>query len=229
MKVKLFAHTQPVEGEDAIEGLEDMQDIISYCAKVSNPHFQTDFSSSKKLLNYLIRNKHWSPFEMVSATMEVETTRDIARQMLRHGSFKFQEFSQRYKEVDALGEAFVIREARLQHPTNRQDSIQLNKNNAEHLALIAEWSSRQERVIALAKESYDWALKNGIAKECARVVLPEGNTVSRLYMQGTIRSWIHYAELRSSNGTQREHMEIARAIAKAIALVFPMINEITHH
>ena len=226
MKVKLFAYTQVAEGEDKIEGIEDIQDIIAYCAKVSNPQFQKDFTTSDRLLKYLITNKHWSPFEMVSATMEVETTRDIARQMLRHG-FKFQEFSQRYKEIDALGEAFVIREARLQHPTNRQDSIELDMNRPYDRDLDREWRIRQADLIKHAKEVYDWALKNSLAKEVARVVLPEGNTVSRLYMQGTIRSWIHYTELRSANGTQKEHMEIARATAKAIAKIFPMINNLT--
>jgi len=220
MKVKLFACTQPIEGE--IEGLENIQDIIAYCAKVSNPQFQTDFSSSERLLNYLSSHAHWSPFEMASATMEVETTRDIARQMLRHRSFSFQEFSQRYKEVDALEESFVVREARLQHPTNRQDSINLNMDRAFDRDLDREWRRQQEKVITTAKEAYDWAIANGIAKEQARAVLPEGNTVSRLYMQGTIRSWIHYMDLRSGNGTQKEHMEIAIEIAKAISHIFPL-------
>jgi len=222
MKVKLFACTQPIEGE--IEGLENIQDIIAYCAKVSNPQFQTDFSSSERLLNYLSSHAHWSPFEMASATMEVETTRDIARQMLRHRSFSFQEFSQRYKEVDALEESFVVREARLQHPTNRQDSINLNMDRAFDRDLDREWRRQQEKVITTAKEAYDWAIANGIAKEQARAVLPEGNTVSRLYMQGTIRSWIHYIDLRSGNGTQKEHMEIAKEIAKVIAKIFPLAN-----
>ena len=217
MKVKLFACSQPIK--DRIIGLEDIQDLIAYCAKVSNPQFQTDFENSEKLLKYLIANKHWSPFEMVSATMEVETTRDIARQMLRHRSFSFQEFSQRYKEVDALGDAFVIREARLQHPTNRQDSIETDDEELQH-----QWAAAQQSVIDLSKKAYDWALKHGIAKEQARVVLPEGNTVSRLYMQGSIRSWIHYVELRSGNGTQKEHMQIAVEIGKAIAEIFPMMD-----
>ena len=218
MKVKLFACSQPIK--DRIIGLEDIQDIIAYCAKVSNPQFQTDFENSERLLKYLIENKHWSPFEMVSATMEVETTRDIARQMLRHRSFSFQEFSQRYKEIDAIGESFVIREARMQHPTNRQDSIEVNDKQLQQ-----DWAMRQQALIDMAKAQYDWALKHGIAKEQARVVLPEGNTVSRLYMQGSIRSWIHYVELRSGNGTQKEHMQIAVEIGKAIAEIFPMMNE----
>ena len=220
MKVNLFAYSQPVK--DRIIGLDDIQDIIVYCAKVSNPQFQTNFETSEKLLKYLIANAHWSPFEMVSATIEIETTRDIARQMLRHRSFSFQEFSQRYKEVDALGQAFVIREARLQHPTNRQDSIETDDEELQH-----QWAAAQQSVIDLSKKAYDWALKNGIAKEVARSVLPEGNTVSRLYMQGTIRSWIHYIQLRSANGTQKEHMELAVEIGKAIAEIFPLSNQIT--
>ena len=217
MKVKLFACSQPIK--DRIIGLEDIQDIIAYCAKVSNPQFQTDFENSERLLEYLIANKHWSPFEMVSATMEVETTRDIARQMLRHRSFSFQEFSQRYKEIDAMGVSFVIREARLQHPKNRQDSIEVNDKQLQQ-----DWAMRQQALIDMAKAQYDWALSKGIAKEQARVVLPEGNTVSRLYMQGSIRSWIHYVELRSGTGTQKEHMQIAVEIGKAIVEIFPMMD-----
>lgn len=225
MKVRLFACSQPIK--DRIIGLEDVQDIIAYCAKVSNPQYQTNFETSERLLTYLIENKHWSPFEMASATLEIETTRDIARQMLRHRSFSFQEFSQRYKEVDALGESFVIREARLQHPTNRQDSIELDMTRPFDRDLDREWRIYQEAVIKAAKEAYDWAIYNKIAKEQARVVLPEGNTVSRLYMQGTIRSWIHYVELRSANGTQKEHMLIAKEIGKAIAEIFPMTEQVT--
>jgi thymidylate synthase (FAD) len=224
MKVKLFGHTTPVDDLD-IEGLNDVQDLIAYCAKVSNPQFQNNFDTSERLLTYLAEHAHWSPFEMVSATIEIETTRDIARQILRHSSFRFQEFSQRYKEVDALGEAFVIREARFQHPKNRQDSIVLDMENAEHLAIASEWARRQQIVIDIAKQQYDWALGVGIAKEVARAVLPEGNTVSRLYMQGTIRSWIHYIQLRSGNGTQKEHMEIAVEVAKAIQGIFPLASK----
>jgi thymidylate synthase (FAD) len=217
MKVKLIAYTQPVIGR--IIGLEDVQDIISYCAKVSNPQFQDDFSKSERLLEYLIKHKHWSPFELASATMEIETTRDIARQIIRHRSFSFQEFSQRYKEVDAIGESFVIREARLQHPTNRQDSVETKDEE-----LKKAWEVKQRQIIHEAKLAYKWALENGIAKEQARCVLPEGNTVSRLYMQGSIRSWIHYIELRSGNGTQKEHMQIAVEVAKAISEIFPMVE-----
>jgi thymidylate synthase (FAD) len=226
MKVRLLAYSQPDEDLD-IEGLENVQDLIAYCAKVSNPQFQNNFETAERLLNYLKEHSHWSPFEMASATMEIETTRDIARQILRHRSFSFQEFSQRYKEVDALGEAFVIREARLQHPTNRQDSIELNMDRPFDRDLDREWRLKQEMVIKAAKEAYDWAIKpeNGIAKEVARAVLPEGNTVSRLYMQGSIRSWIHYFELRSANGTQKEHMEIAREVGKAITKIFPLIKQ----
>lgn len=225
MKVKLFACTQPIK--DRVVGLDDVQDVIAYCAKVSNPQFQTNFETSERLLNYLIENQHWSPFEMATATMEVETTRDIARQMLRHRSFAFQEFSQRYKEVDALGDSFVIREARYRHPKNRQDSVELDMSRPYDRDIDREWRIHQENVIIAAKKAYDWALANNIAKEQARVVLPEGNTVSRLYMQGSIRSWIHYIELRSANGTQKEHMLIAREIGKAIAEIFPMARQIT--
>ena len=224
MKVKLFGYTVPDEDVD-IEGLDDIQDLISYCAKVSNPQFQNKFDTSEKLLTYLAEHAHWSPFEMVSATMEIETTRDIARQILRHRSFSFQEFSQRYKEVDALGEAFVIREARYQHPKNRQDSIELDLTRPYDRDIDREWRVKQDIAIKAAKEAYDWALKNGIAKEVARAVLPEGNTVSRMYMQGTIRSWIHYIQLRSGNGTQKEHMAIAIEVAKAIHKIFPLANK----
>lgn len=215
MKVKLFACTQPIKNR--IIGLEDVQDVITYCAKVSNPQFQTQFENSERLINYLIKHQHWSPFEMASATLEIETTRDIARQMLRHTSFRFQEFSQRYQDVTVLDESFIIREARLQHPTNRQDSIQTDDTE-----LQMQWAAKQQQIIHEAKMAYKWALEHGIAKEQARCVLPEGNTVSRLYMQGTIRSWIHYIQLRSGNGTQREHMEIAREVARAIAEIFPL-------
>lgn len=224
MKVKLYGHTTPVEDLD-IEGLDDVQDLIAYCAKVSNPQFQNNFETSERLLTYLAENAHWSPFEMASATLEIETTRDIARQILRHRSFSFQEFSQRYKEVDALGEAFVIREARYQHPKNRQDSIELNLDRPYDRDLDREWRLKQEIAIKAAKDAYDWALKNGIAKEVARAVLPEGNTVSRMYMQGTIRSWIHYIQLRSGNGTQKEHMAIAIEVAKAIRKIFPLADK----
>lgn len=214
MNVRLVGYTQPVD----MIGIDDVQDLIAYCAKVSNPQFQTDFSRSEKLLNYLKAHAHWSPFEMASATMEVSTTRDIARQFLRHRSFSFQEFSQRYANPQDMVTSFVLREARLQDDKNRQNSIVV-----EDEQLQAQWNAAQQDVIDLAKEAYDWAIANGIAKEQARVVLPEGNTVSKLYVNGTIRSWIHYTELRSANGTQREHMALAVACAEAIAKIFPMI------
>ena len=216
MDIRLIGYTQPVD----IIGIDDMQDFIAYCAKVSNPQFQTDFSRSDKLLKYLSDNSHWSPFEMASATMEVTTTRDIARQFLRHRSFSFQEFSQRYANPQDMRTSFVLREARLQDPKNRQNSIITDDEELQE-----QWNQAQQDVIDLAKEAYDWAILNGIAKEQARVVLPEGNTVSKLYVNGTIRSWIHYTELRSANGTQREHMALAIACASAISRIFPSIKQ----
>ena len=218
MKVRLIAYTQPVENE--IIGLDNVQDLISYCAKVSNPQGQANLSTSKSLLNYLIKHQHWSPFEMATATVEIETTRDIARQMLRHRSFAFQEFSQRYADPRDMENTFVLREARLQDTKNRQNSVEIDDP-----ALSGEWRMRQQEIIDSAKEHYQWAIGRGIAKEQARVVLPEGLTVSRLYAQGSIRSWIHYVELRSGHGTQREHMALAVEIGKAIAKIFPMIGE----
>ena len=219
MKVKLLAHTQLSNriqsGELSGEGLDSIQDLIAYCARVSNPSNQANTKTTKKLLDYLIKHQHWSPFEMASATMEIETTRDIARQMLRHRSFSFQEFSQRYANPGDMDETFVIREARMQDPKNRQNSIVV-----EDEALQTEWEMHQAAVISAAGNAYDWAIANGIAKEQARAVLPEGNTVSRLYMAGTIRSWIHYIDLRSANGTQLEHMELAQECAKAISLIY---------
>jgi thymidylate synthase (FAD) len=197
-----------------------MQELIAFCARVSNPANQFNTGTSDKLIKYLINNKHWSPLEMVSVCLEIETTRDIARQMLRHRSFSFQEFSQRYadptKDLD-----FVLREARLQDTKNRQNSI-----TTDDLQLQAFWQQQQLRVINAAKEAYTWAIDNGIAKEQARAVLPEGNTVSRLYMNGTLRSWIHYIELRAENGTQKEHREIAVQCGRVIAEVFPLANQL---
>ena len=213
MKVRLIGYTQPPED---IVGLDDLQDIVAYCARVSNPSNQANSETAPKLLDYLIKNKHWSPFEMCSATLEVETTRDIARQLLRHRSFSFQEFSQRYADIRSFDNSFVIREARLQDEKNRQNSI--TNNNTK---LSMEWQAKQNKVIKEAKAAYNWAIKNGIAKEQARAVLPEGNTISRLYVNGTIRSWIHYIELRSANGTQLEHMELAKEIGKTITKIFP--------
>jgi thymidylate synthase (FAD) len=217
MRAKLIGFTQP--SSHAIEGLEDVQDLVAYCAKVSNPKGQMNLETSDKLLNYLIKHKHWSPFEMASATLEVETTRDIARQFLRHRSFSFQEFSQRYADPTQDLD-FVLREARLQDNKNRQNSIE-----TDDTALTAWWDAKQKFLIDYVKETYAEAIEKGIAKEQARAILPEGNTVSRLYVNGTIRSWIHYVELRSSNGTQKEHMELAREIGGAITQIFPMINQ----
>jgi thymidylate synthase (FAD) len=202
------------------EGLLDVQELVAFCARVSNPSNQFNTETSEKLIKYLIKHQHWSPLEMVSACLEIETTRDIARQMLRHRSFSFQEFSQRYADP-TKDLSFVLREARLQDTKNRQNSVENN-----NLALAAWWEERQKRVIEEARNAYDWAITNGIAKEQARAVLPEGLTVSRLYMNGTLRSWIHFIELRSANGTQKEHQEVARECAKVIAEVFPLANEL---
>lgn len=217
MKVRLIGYTKPPED---IIGLDDLQDIVAYCARVSNPSNQINSETAPKLLDYLIKHKHWSPFEMCSATLEVETTRDIARQFLRHRSFSFQEFSQRYADINSFDSSFVIRDARLQDQKNRQNSIE---NNDKKLSL--EWEAKQTKVIKEAKAAYDWAIKNGIAKEQARAVLPEGNTISKLYVNGTLRSWIHYIELRSANGTQLEHMEMAREIGRVITKIFPYFTK----
>ena len=215
MKVKLISYSKPTE-EVSDEGISDAQELVAFCARVSNPSNQLNTETSEKLINYLIKNAHWSPLEMVSACLEIETTRDIARQMLRHRSFSFQEFSQRYANpVEDL--EFVTREARMQDPKNRQNSI--DTDNSE---IVNEWTSKQNEVIDAATNAYNWAIDSGIAKEQARSVLPEGNTVSRLYMNGTLRSWIHYIELRAGNGTQKEHMEIAKACAEVIHNIFPM-------
>ena len=215
MKVKLISYSKPTE-EVSDEGISDAQELVAFCARVSNPSNQLNTETSEKLITYLIKNAHWSPLEMVSACLEIETTRDIARQMLRHRSFSFQEFSQRYANpVEDL--EFVTREARMQDPKNRQNSI--DTDNSE---IVNEWTSKQNEVIKAATNAYNWAIDSGIAKEQARSVLPEGNTVSRLYMNGTLRSWIHYIELRAGNGTQKEHMEIAKACAEVIHIIFPM-------
>tara|TARA_B100001063_G_C16705206_1_gene524808 strand:+ start:229 stop:846 length:618 start_codon:yes stop_codon:yes gene_type:complete len=201
-------------------GLDNIQDVIAYCARVSNPQNQANTKTTTKLLDYLIKHKHWSPFEMASACIEVTTTRDIARQFLRHRSFSFQEFSQRYASINDLNNDFVLREARLQDDTNRQNSVE-----ASDAALEAWWHAQQNFVIDHVKRIYNEALDRGIAKEQARAILPEGNTVSKLYVNGTIRSWIHYIELRSANGTQKEHMELAREIGRAISVIYPKVNE----
>ena len=222
MKVKLINYSQPTK-EVCDEGLENMQDLVAFCARVSNPSNQYNTETSEKLIRYLIKNAHWSPLEMVNACMEIETTRDIARQILRHRSFSFQEFSQRYADP-TKDLNFVLREARLQDQKNRQNSVELDDTLfAENLK--EQWKWKQEAVIAASQSAYEWAINHGIAKEQARAVLPEGLTVSRIYMNGTIRSWIHFISVRSGNGTQKEHMEIAQVCAKVIADVFPMASE----
>lgn len=219
MKVKLISYSQPTS-EFATEGLETVQDLVAYCARVSNPSNQYNLETSEKLIKYLIKHQHWSPLEMVSACLEIETTRDIARQILRHRSFSFQEFSQRY--ADPVKElSFELREARLQDSKNRQNSVE-----TENLHLQAFWEQYQQKVISVATDAYKWALDNGIAKEQARAVLPEGLTASRIYMNGTLRSWVHFIQLRSANGTQKEHRLIALECAKIIASVFPIITSI---
>jgi thymidylate synthase (FAD) len=203
-----------------------MTELVAFCARVSNPANQDNKETSEKLIRYLVKHQHWSPLEMVSMCLELTTTRDIARQILRHRSFSFQEFSQRYADPTAeLDEAFVLREARLQDTKNRQNSVELDMNDEAQKLLAFEWERAQKRVLFSVKQEYSWAIKNGIAKEQARAVLPEGLTVSRLYMNGTLRSWIHYIQLRSANGTQKEHRDIAIECAKVIAKVFPMANE----
>ena len=214
MHIKLISYSQPV----SCTGCETLQDLAAYCARVSNPENQQNKETNEKLLKYLIKNQHWSPLEMVSICLEIETTRDIARQILRHRSFSFQEFSQRYAAVNT---DFVQREARLQDSKNRQNSI-----GTADSKLKETWETVQELLGEHAQGAYKWAIENGIAKEQARCVLPEGMTVSRLYMNGTLRSWIHYIQLRSANGTQKEHQEVALACAEAIASIFPMIREL---
>ena len=216
-QVKLISYSKGVA--DLKDG--DCQELIAYCARVSNPSNQLNSETSEKLIKYLIKHAHWSPLEMVSACLEINTTRDIAHQIVRHRSFSFQEFSQRYADPAEFGNQFVTREARLQDEKNRQNSIE-----TENVELHHAWSEKQQKVIDTAKEAYEWAIDAGIAKEQARVVLPEGNTKTRLYMNGTLRSWVHYIELRGANGTQKEHMEIAKACAKVIAEIFPLANEL---
>jgi thymidylate synthase (FAD) len=223
MKVRMISYSQPPK--DAFIGLDNMQDLIAYCARVSNPSNQMNNETAEKLIRYLVNHKHWSPLEMVSACMEIETTRDIARQILRHRSFSFQEFSQRYADPTQDLD-FELREARLQDTKNRQNSVDMDVNNDEDRNIMWQWERQQQLVIDAAKSAYTWAIEHGIAKEQARAVLPEGNTKSRMYMNGTLRSWIHFIELRSGNGTQKEHMEVAVECAKVIASVFPMTNEL---
>jgi thymidylate synthase (FAD) len=224
MDVKLVSYSRPTE-EFEQHGISDAQELIAYCARVSNPANQFNTETSEKLIRYLIKHAHWSPLEMVSACVEITTTRDIARQILRHRSFSFQEFSQRYANpVEDLN--FVIREARMQDTKNRQNSVELDMSNSDDRELARLWEEKQQAVIRASREAYTWAVNNGIAKEQARAVLPEGNIESRLYMNGTLRSWIHYIELRAANGTQKEHMEIAKACAEVITKVFPMAESL---
>jgi thymidylate synthase (FAD) len=224
MNVRLLSYSQPTP-EFADMGLQDAQELIAYCARVSNPSNQLNTDTSEKLIKYLVKHQHWSPLEMVSACIEITTTRDIARQILRHRSFSFQEFSQRYADP-TKDLSFVLREARLQDPKNRQNSIEVVLDNPESRSLAMGWENAQTRVKLAAMEAYQWAIANGIAKEQARAVLPEGMIESRLYMNGTLRSWIHFIELRSANGTQKEHQEVAIACAKVIAEIFPLATEL---
>jgi thymidylate synthase (FAD) len=219
MNVTLLSYSQPTD-EFRSQGVGDAQELIAYCARVSNPANQFNTETSEKLIGYLVKHQHWSPLEMVSACMEITTTRDIARQILRHRSFSFQEFSQRYADP-TKDLNFVTREARLQDTKNRQNSVE-----TDDVLLQNEWFRAQQRVIYAAQREYEWAIKNGIAKEQARAVLPEGLIESRLYMNGTLRSWIHFIELRSANGTQKEHQEIAQACAQAITAIFPMAADL---
>ena len=228
MKARLISYTQPT-AEMAELGLDDVKELIAYCARVSNPGNQINSETSDKLISYLIRHKHWSPLEMASACIEITTTRDIARQILRHRSFSFQEFSQRYAEVDM--DSFVLREMRLQDPKNRQNSIEVDDRTVLDPKTLRnsswtkeEWKQQQMKVIAAAKEAYEWAIEHNIAKEQARAVLPEGLTPSTMYMNGTLRSWVHYIDLRSANGTQKEHREIAEACAEAISKIWPITS-----
>lgn len=219
---KLVSYSKP-SAHFISEGLDNAQDLIAFCARVSNPANQYNTETAEKLINYLVKHQHWSPLEMVSACIEIETTRDIARQILRHRSFSFQEFSQRYADpTKDLG--FVLREARLQDIKNRQNSVQLDINTDDGRRLAWQWEEMQKKVLAAAEDVYKWAIENNIAKEQARAVLPEGLTTSRLYMNGTIRSWVHFIELRSGHGTQMENQLIALECAKVISEVFPIIN-----
>ncbi len=221
MKVKLVSYSKATEVFEE-EGLTDLQELIAFCAKVSNPAAQINTETSERLIKYLIKHQHWSPLEMANAVMEIETTRDIAHQIVRHRSLAFQEFSQRYANPSEMGDVFVPRKARLQDTKNRQNSVITDDVN-----LHTVWEQHQRNVWHSAITAYEWAINNGIAKEQARAVLPEGNTKTKLYMNGSIRSWVHYIELRSANGTQKEHMDIAHACADVIASIFPIVNKLT--
>ena len=224
MNVRLLSYSQPTQ-EFADLGIQDAQELIAYCARVSNPSNQLNTETSEKLIRYLIKHQHWSPLEMVSACIEITTTRDIARQILRHRSFSFQEFSQRYADP-TRDLSFVLREARLQDTKNRQNSVELDTTLDDDRRLAYQWENIQQDIINRTRDAYTWAIEKGIAKEVARSVLPEGLTESRLYMNGTLRSWIHFIELRSANGTQKEHQEVAIACAKVIAEIFPMTTDL---
>ena len=223
--IRLVSYTKPTK-EFVQEGMaeDNLLDLVAFCARVSNPSNQMNTETSEKLVKYLIKHQHWSPLEMVNVCMEIDTTRDIAHQIVRHRSFAFQEFSQRYANPQDMEAAFTYRETRLQDEKNRQNSIDIDP--LEHGEIDIKWHDYQREVIEKSKEAYNWAIKNGIAKEQARVVLPEGLTKTRLYMNGTLRSWIHYIELRGANGTQREHMDIAHECARVIAEIFPLANDI---
>jgi thymidylate synthase (FAD) len=226
LKVKLISYSKPSRAMYE-EGLVDAQELIAFCARVSNPSNQLNMETADKLIRYLIKHKHWSPLEMVSACLEIDTTRDIARQILRHRSFAFQEFSQRYADP-TKDLSFVLREARLQDDKNRQNSIEMEPTIGNAM-IQDEWKQRQLDIIKQVNDTYNWAINKGIAKEQARAVLPEGLTVSRMYMNGTLRSWIHFIELRSGHGTQKEHMEVARECAAVIAEAFPMATEFVNN
>lgn len=227
--VRLISYTQP--DANAIDASEtpDLGELVAYCARVSNPGNQNNLQTSDKLLRYMIKHKHWSPFEMVSVCLEITTTRDITRQLLRHRSFSFQEFSQRYADPTDAGSNldYQLRECRLQDPVNRQNSISIDENNIEQKYLAHVWEQKQKDIIQLCDETYKWATRNGIAKEQARAVLPEGLTNTRIYVNGTLRSWIHYIEVRAGHGTQLEHIEIAKECARVIAKIFPLFAETT--
>ncbi len=225
MEVKLISVSKPTD-EMLSQGIDDAQELIAFCARVSNPSNQFNTETSEKLIRYLINHKHWSPLEMVSACLEITTTRDIARQILRHRSFSFQEFSQRYADP-TKDLNFVLREPRFQDLKNRQNSVDIDPNNDEHRQIAYQWEILQNELIRRTRDAYEWAVSKGIAKEQARAVLPEGLIESRLYMNGTLRSWVHFIELRSANGTQKEHQEVARACARAISEMFPMIASLT--
>lgn len=223
MQVKLISYSKPSR-ELVSDGLYDVQELIAFCARVSNPSNQFNTETSEKLIKYLVKHQHWSPLEMVSACLEITTTRDIARQILRHRSFSFQEFSQRYADP-TKDLQFVLREARFQDEKNRQNSVEFDMNDEKQRLLAIEWERAQKRILFAVEKEYKWALENGIAKEQARAILPEGLTGSRMYMNGTLRSWIHFIQVRSGNGTQKEHMEVAREVAKVIAEIFPLAEQ----